>query len=125
MIDNHSERVLDMTSDMDKDTDIQNPQKLGILLSTHPDHANLKTAVRLAEAALLARVGVYMYLIDDGIHALNHSDVTQLKQQGVHLFACAYAAQRRRHPINDQANFCGLVVLSDLIKGCDRFIALN
>jgi len=51
--------------------------------------------------------------------------MVQLKQQGAHLFACAYAAQRRRHPITDQANFCGLVVLSDLIKGCDRFIALN
>lgn len=100
-------------------------KKLGILLSTSPTHPNLKTAIGLAETALSEQTDVYLYLVDDGVYALNDDQLTGLGQQGVKLFACAYGAQRRGIPINDKANFCGLVVFSDLVKGCDRFIALN
>jgi len=100
-------------------------RRLGILLSTSPQHPNLKTAVRLAETALSEQTEVYLYLVDDGVYALDDDELVRLTQRGVKLFACAYGAQRRGLPITGQANFCGLVVFSDLVKGCDRFIALN
>lgn len=102
-----------------------NKKKLGILLSTPPQHPNLKTAIHLAQTARSEQMDVYLYLVDDGVYALNNDQLVGLAQQGVKLFACAYGAQRRGVPINDRANFCGLVVFSDLVKGCDRFIALN
>jgi hypothetical protein len=40
---------------------------------------------------------------------------------------CAYGCQKRRIPLRDAdtLTYCGLVVLTDLINGTDRFIALN
>jgi sulfur relay protein TusB/DsrH len=102
-----------------------NKKRLAILLSTSPQHPNLKTTIRLAQTALAQQVDVYLYLVDDGVYALNDDQLVGLAQQGVKLFACAYGAQRRGIPVSDKANFCGLVVFSDLVKGCDRFIALN
>ncbi len=100
-------------------------KRLGILLSTPPDHANLQTAIGLSEAALADQMDVYLYLIDEGVHSLDSDRLLQLSKDGVKLFACAYAAQRRGIPLSDKATFCGLVVFSDLVKGCDRFVALN
>ena len=40
---------------------------------------------------------------------------------------CAYGCQKRRIPLEDAETitYCGLVVLTDLINGTDRFVALN
>jgi sulfur relay (sulfurtransferase) complex TusBCD TusD component (DsrE family) len=103
----------------------KNKKKLGVLLSTGPPNPNLKTAIRLTETALAEGLDVFLYLDDDGLFALNDPHFVGLSQQGAKLFACAYGAQRRGIPISEKANFCGLVVFSDLIKGCDRFVALN
>ena len=69
-------------------------RKLGLMVSTAPDHPNLATALGLATAALDRGHDVYVYLIDDGVAAI-------------------------------AATNCGLVVLTDLINGTDRFISLN
>ena len=44
---------------------------------------------------------------------------------GLKLFVCAYGCQKRRRPLSERATNCGLVVLTDVINGTDRFIALN
>ena len=98
---------------------------LGILLSTKPEHPNLHTCLGLSREALTRGIGVYLYLIDDGVVALDDDRVLDLAQRGARLFACAYACQRRGRPITDKATHCGLVVLTELISGCDRFVALN
>src|SRR5437870_2129882 len=70
---------------------------------------------------------VYLYLIDDGVRALADRRLRALPARGVKLFACAYGCQKRRIPLEDAADvtYCGLVVLTDIINGTDRFIALN
>ena len=75
-------------------------KKLGVLLSTGPEHPNLDVALGLGKAAL---------------------------SRGAKLFVCAYGCQKRRIPLEDDPaiTYCGLVVLTDLINGTDRFIALN
>jgi sulfur relay (sulfurtransferase) complex TusBCD TusD component (DsrE family) len=101
-------------------------KKLGLLLSTGPEHGvNLRTAVGLADTALARGASVYLYLIDDGVRALG--DVKPLAERGAKLFVCAYGCQKRRIPLTDTdaVTYCGLVVLTDLINGTDRFIALN
>jgi len=101
-------------------------KKLGLMLSTGPDHAtNLQAARGLAEAALDRGASVYFYLIDDGVRALR--DVRPLADRGAKLFVCAYGCQKRRIALEDAdaVTYCGLVVLTDLINGTDRFIAFN
>ena len=103
-------------------------KKLGLLLSTGPERpANLDTAVGLSEAALSRGADVYLYLIDDGVRALDDARVPALAERGAKLFVCAFGSQKRRIPLrdSDSVTYCGLVVLTDIINGTDRFVALN
>ena len=102
-------------------------KKLGVMLSTAPEHPNLTTVVGLADAALSRGDDVYLYLIDDGVRALADPRLRALPARGAKLFACAYGCQKRRIPLEDASDvtYCGLVVLTDLINATDRFIALN
>ncbi|MBI4013645.1 MAG: DsrE family protein [Candidatus Rokubacteria bacterium] len=100
-------------------------RKLGILLSTKPAHPNLETCLGLGRAALERGADLYLYLVDDGVANIDDERILGLGGRGAKLFVCAYGCQRRRLPITDKATYCGLVVLTDLINGCDRFVALN
>jgi sulfur relay (sulfurtransferase) complex TusBCD TusD component (DsrE family) len=102
-------------------------KKLGVLLSTGPEHPNLETAVGLAQAALGRGAGLYLYLIDDGVRALDDPRIGELSDRGAKLFVCAYGCQKRGLALRDaeRVTYCGLVVLTDLINGTDRFVALN
>ena len=100
-------------------------KKLGLLLSTSPDHPNLGTCLGLGGAALDDGVDVYLYLVDDGVRNIDDERILDLGRRGAKLFVCAYGCQRRRLPITDKATYCGLVVLTDLLNGTDRFVALN
>jgi sulfur relay (sulfurtransferase) complex TusBCD TusD component (DsrE family) len=101
-------------------------QALGILLSTGPTNRNLDTAIGLSGAALKAGVDVYLYLIDEGVLAVDDPRFQPLRDSGLKLFACAYGAHH--HGVqkkDDKATYCGLVVLSNIVSTCDRFVALN
>ncbi|MFQ5898013.1 MAG: DsrE family protein [Candidatus Methylomirabilia bacterium] len=102
-------------------------QKLGLMLSTSPDHPNLKTAMELSRAALERGGHVYLYLIDDGVYAKDRPEIREAARRGAKLFVCAYGCQKRGLPLSDPETltYSGLVVLTDLINGCDRFLALN
>ena len=102
-------------------------KKLGVLLSTGPEHANLAAAAGLSEAALARGADLYLYLIDDGVRALDDPRIRALPGRGAKVFVCAYGCQKRRIPLDDTAGvtYCGLVVLTDILNGTDRFVALN
>jgi hypothetical protein len=102
-------------------------RKLGVLLSTDPQHPNLDVALGLGHAALDRGAGLYLYLIDDGVRALDDPRIRALTARGAKLFVCAYGCQKRRIPLEDAPDitYCGLVVLTDIINGTDRFVALN
>jgi len=100
-------------------------RKLGILLSTKREHLNLETCLRLSQEALDRGADVYLYMVDDGVASIDDDRILELGRRGAKLFVCAYGCQRRRLPITEKATYCGLVVLTDLINGTERFIALN
>src|SRR5215831_14321797 len=100
-------------------------RKLGLLVSTTPDHPNLGVALGLSGAALDRGADVYLYLIDDAVPAVEHPQLQALAARGLKLFVCAYGCQKRGLPLSDKATNCGLVVLTDLINGTERFVALN
>jgi hypothetical protein len=102
-------------------------RKLGILLSTKPAHPNLETCLALGREALGRGVDLYLYLIDDGVANIDDDRILDLGRRGAKVFVCAYGCQKRGRPLTDgdRVTYCGLVVLTDLINGTDRFVALN
>ncbi len=103
-------------------------KKLGLLLSTPPTHPNAETVAQLSKTAHEAKVQVYLYLIDEGVKNLENPKIRELTDLGVKLSVCAYGCQQH-HVSTDgygqDVTFCGLVVLSQIVTGCDQFIALN
>ena len=62
-------------------------KKFGMLLSTGPENAtNLDAAVGLSQAALARGANLYLYLIDDGVRALDDARVRALPERGAKLF---------------------------------------
>lgn len=100
-------------------------KKLGILLSTLPDHPNFTHGIRLAETALANDVEVYLYCIDEAVPGISDPRIRRLKQQGIRLFACAYGAHKHNLTMNEEAIFAGLTVVADLMGDTDRFISFN
>jgi len=100
-------------------------RKLGLMVSTAPEHPNLETALGLSQAALDGGGDVYLYLIDDAVAAVDDPRLLALADRGLKLFVCAYGCQKRRRPLSDRATNCGVVVLTDVINGTDRFVARN
>ena len=100
-------------------------KKLGILLSTPPEHQNISTVLGLTEGALQEGVEVYLYLIDDGVHNIRNERLLQLSQKGMRLYVCAYGCQTRGISPSNIAVFGGLAVLGELVNQCDRFLSFN
>jgi sulfur relay (sulfurtransferase) complex TusBCD TusD component (DsrE family) len=103
-------------------------RRLGLLLSTPPSHPSVETVVQLAHAALARGVDVYLYLIDEGVKTTTDQRYLSLLDGGVKMSVCAYGCQQYGIPtitIDSRVSLSGLVVLSGIIDGCDRFLAFT
>jgi sulfur relay (sulfurtransferase) complex TusBCD TusD component (DsrE family) len=102
--------------------------KLGLLLSTPPTHPSVETVVQLAQAALRKGIDVYLYLIDEGVKTAVDQRYLGLIDAGVKMSVCAYGCQQHgvlTTTIDSRVSLSGLVVLSGIIDGCDRFLAFT
>lgn len=103
-------------------------RKLGVLLSTPPKDPSVTTIARLCAEAQTTDTDVYLYLIDEGVKNLHDARFRELARAGAKFFVCAYGCQKHGVPTNElppEVTLCGLVVLSNMINGCDRFVAFN
>ena len=103
-------------------------RKLGLLLSTAPSHPSVETVVQLAQAALRRGVEVYLYLIDEGVKSATDQRYIGLIDAGVKMSICASGCQQHGVPtatVDSRVSLSGLVVLSGIIDGCDRFLAFT
>jgi sulfur relay (sulfurtransferase) complex TusBCD TusD component (DsrE family) len=103
-------------------------KKLGVLLSTPPSSPDIGTVARLCQEAIKTNIDVYLYLIDEGVKGLNDERLVGLSGSGAKFFVCAYGCQQHGVPTDKLApgvTLCGLVVLSNIINGCDRFVSFN
>lgn len=98
-------------------------KKLGVLLTTAPDHPNFRPALALMRAALDAKVRVYLYCIDEGVRAVATADIQEIKRRGGSVFGCAYGAGHRKIALDDSAAWSGLTVLADVVGSTDRFVS--
>ncbi|MFM1941981.1 MAG: hypothetical protein RI897_963 [Verrucomicrobiota bacterium] len=67
---------------------------------------------------------LYAYCIAEGVTWLNHPSLQKLKYQGLRVFACAKSACDHNLPVDNQAIFGGLGLLTDLLLATDQFISL-
>lgn len=103
-------------------------QKIGILLSTPPTHPSVETVAGLCHEGLSQGFDLYLYFIDEGVKNLHDPRYTELAGRGLKLFVCAYGCQQHGVPtdgIDSRVSLCGLVVLSNIVNGCDRFLAFT
>ena len=103
-------------------------RKLGLLLSTAPSHPSVETVIQLTHAALRRGVVVYLYLIDEGVKMATDSRYLSLIDAGAKLSVCAYGCQQHgisTAMVDSRISLSGLVVLSGIIDGCDRFLAFK
>ena len=103
-------------------------RKLGLLLSTPPSHPSVETVVQLAQAALRKEIDVYLYLIDEGVKTVVDQRYIGLIDAGVKMSVCAYGCQQHgvlTTTVDSRVSLSGLVVLSGIIDGCDRFLAFT
>lgn len=103
-------------------------RKLGLLLSTAPSHSSVDIVAKLAEAAVRQGVEVYLYLIDEGVKSLKDARFRHLIEGGVKMSVCAYGCQQHgvsTQEVDSRVSLSGLVVLSGIIDGCDRFLAFT
>ena len=98
-------------------------KKLGVLLTTPPTHPDFRPAVALMNSALDAGVRVYLYCVDEGVHAVFTPELQAIKARGASLFGCAYGAGRRNIQLDDSAAWSGLTVLADVVGSTDRFVS--
>jgi len=83
---------------------------------------------KLADAAVRQGVEVYLYLIDEGVKSLKDARFSHLIEGGVKMSVCAYGCQQHgvsTQEIDSRVSLSGLVVLSGIIDGCDRFLAFT
>ena len=98
-------------------------KKLGLLLTAAPDKPSFQHGVALATAALERGVQVYLYCIHDAVKGVGDLRLQMLRQRGLVIYGCAYAAQQREMELTEVATFAGLGVLADIITGTDRFLS--
>src|SRR4029450_3269583 len=94
-------------------------RKLGLMVSTAPDHPNLDTALGLSRAALDAGGGVVLYLIGDGVAAGEAARLQALADRGLKLFVCAYGCQKGSLALSHRATNCGLGGLTGGVHGSE------
>lgn len=103
-------------------------KKFGILLSTPPADPSVHTVFQLASEALTQGVDLYLYFIDEGVKNLRDPRFDDLVGRGTKLFVCAYGCQQQgvsTDNLDPRISLCGLVVLSNIVNGCDRFLAFT
>jgi hypothetical protein len=98
-------------------------KKLGVLLTTAPAHPNFRPALALMNAALDARVRLYLYCIDEGVQGVATQEIQAVKARGASVFGCAYGAHRRNISVDDSAAWSGLTVLADVVGSTDKFVS--
>ena len=100
-------------------------RKLGVLLTTAPDHPNFRPAVALMNAALDGGARVYLYCVDEAVRGVDEPHLQSLAARGLKLYVCAYGAQLRALQRNPHAIYAGLALLSALMAATDRFVSFN
>lgn len=100
-------------------------RKTAVLLIAGPEDENWQAWMPEVRSIMSSGSEMHLYLIDRGVLHMLQNELLDLKSEGLRLYACAYGAARYGVPVTNQAVFCGLTVLSNLLKGCEWLVAIS
>jgi hypothetical protein len=101
------------------------PPSLAVLLTVAPGHPAFLRGLQVVQRALDRGWRIYFFALDEGVRALSHQGISSLRVHGVKVMGCAYAAERRRLPIDATATYGGLGMLHDLLAACEHFVSVD
>ncbi len=99
--------------------------KIGIYLSTGPEHENCFTVTRLAQESLSRGVEVDIFLIADGIYNCFKDDFTALLDKGAHITICEQSAKDRGVRVEAPVTKGSLYDLAIITGEVDRFLSFT
>lgn len=100
---------------------------LGILLTKGPETSDLHMALRIAQCALRKGIAVKIFLMIDGLYAVLHPQVQELKNSGAEIILCRYGADRRgiKKELFGNVRSGSQYDLSHMLAECDRFLSFT
>ncbi len=99
-------------------------RKTGVLVIAGPADVNRPAWMSEVKSLLSRGHEVHLYLIDRGVLHMIEEDFLALRSGGLRLYACAYGSIRYGVPLTKHAVFCGLTVLSGILKGCEQMVTI-
>lgn len=101
-------------------------EKLGMFLSTSPEHENTHTVIKLAEAAISRGAEVHIFLMCDGVYNAFVPGIEGLAGKGVHIVLCSHNLSERQQPKFEGSIVCGSQYdHAQLVSQVDRYLAFN
>jgi sulfur relay (sulfurtransferase) complex TusBCD TusD component (DsrE family) len=98
-------------------------RKLGILLTTSPEHANTSSVIRLAKAAIENGIEVRIFLMCDGVFNVNDISFLKLLDDGADICLCQQNLNERFQDEADGIHMGSQYDLACNVKDVDRLVA--
>ena len=98
-------------------------QKLGILLTTSPEHANTGSVIRLARAAIEGGIEVKIFLMCDGVLNINDISFLRLLDDGADVCLCQQNLNERFQDEADGIQMGSQYDLACNVRNIDRLVA--
>lgn len=99
--------------------------KLGMLLTTTPEHENTKTVLSLAREALALGHEVRVFLMADGVYNALLPSFRELASAGAQVIWCSHNAGERGIAAPSGIEEGSQYDLACMTDECDRFLAFN
>ena len=98
-------------------------RKLGLLLTTSPEHANTNSVIKLAEAALAKGVEVRVFLMCDGVFNIHNISFLQLTDKGAQVCLCQQNLNERFQDETDDVIMGSQYDFAQNVHEIDRLLA--
>ena len=110
--------------------------KIGMLLTTSPEHQNTFSVYQLTIAFIRAHHSVDLFLMDDGVYnaaIINSkrklfSNFDDLLNKKVQISLCAMSAETRglgKGNLLPGVGYSSQTELAEIVKNCDRFLSFG
>ena len=101
-------------------------ERLGIFLTTSPEHENSHTVIKLSEAALGRGLDVDIFIMCDGVHNAFTPEFEALVRKGIRIILCSHNLAQRYRPQIEGTIVCGSQYdHAQLVSMVDRYLAFN
>lgn len=97
--------------------------KLGILLTTSPEHENTNTVIEISKAATEQGIAVSIFLMADGTYNSAFEPFQDLMEHGVEVALCAHNAAQRKVEVVENIEYGSQYDLATIINESDRLIS--